>query len=464
MLEQSLEVWEQALRRQRRQRLGLAAAAVLGGLWWGFGDRLSALFSGEKNWQGEHVFTAAAPSMLGRVDLRRVHQTLLPDWIVAQAWVDREGPGPARDAEAALRQAITSDENLVALLDELVERVQGDLWTEAERLVFLATAWSTYLDAQDAPWRVEGGVIDLGSGPFFYAKVYEILVDGAVGVGGQPQRIRLMRRADTLNVREAHLGHVVEGEDGGLVVIDRIEDFAADGIWPLLGDDTGASDLERAHGAAVRAEAATQLPAEDLALLQETASARRQLIDAVQSVAERGCDFHFTRIPWQGFDARDRAMLSESLHRGRGQRCPPLTHAETKALVTASETLRGSHGLDRALASLVGWAARATAVHEARHVADQGLGFDPVEAELSAYVAAFSTDGVAALSLFQACRANQGVDGVHAQALRGTQVGCGASPSDLQDQARTRSRELFDHADVVVLAQDFGRSVAVSVE
>lgn len=263
-MQDTLDYLVQEQCRKRRQTAVFAVLVVLAGGWWALGDRVSALFSGEKNWQGDPVFEAQAPSMLGAVDLRRVHEDLLPNWTVALAWVDRQGPAPATAALQALQAAVASDQNLSELLVEVAERVRGDLWEEGERLIFLTSAWSRYLDAQDAPWRVEGGVVDLGSGPFFYVKVYEILADGAVGVGGQPSRIRLMRRADTLNIYEAHLGHVVEGEDAGMVVLDRIEEFAADALWPLL-DPSGQRALDRlgaAHGAAVRAEAASVLPAD----------------------------------------------------------------------------------------------------------------------------------------------------------------------------------------------------------
>jgi len=398
------------------------------------------------------------------VDLRQVHEELLPSWTVALAWADRQGPEPATAARQALETAIASDQNLSELLTELAERVQGDLWSEGERLIFLTSAWSRYLDDQDAPWRVEGGVVDLGNGPFFYVKVYEILADGAVGVGGQPARIRLMRRADTLNIREAHLGHVVEGEDAGMVVLDRIEEFAADQLWPLL-DPSGQGALDRlgaAHGAAVRAEAAAVLPPEDLALLQETARERLDLIAAVRSVTERGCDFRFNTVPWQGFDAQDRERLGRAYRQDLGARCPAITRDEIQPLLESSETLRSTRDLDRALASLVGWAARSTAAHEARHVGDRGQDFDAVETELSAYLASFSTDGISALSFFQACQANAGIDGTHARALAASGLDCETPPRDLQARARLRSREVFDHADLVVLAADFARSVPVS--
>jgi len=456
----------QERRRKRRQRAVLAVAAVVLIGWWGLGDRVLPWLRGEQNWQGDHVFQARAPSLLGQVDLRRVHEELLPNWTVAQAWVDRQGSEPAAAALQSLQLAIASDANLTELLTELAERARGDLWQEGERLIFLASAWSRYLDEQDAPWRVEGGVIDLGSGPFFYVKVYEILADGAVGVGGLPARIRLMRRADTLNVREAHLGHVVEGEDAGLVVLDRIEEFAADQLWPLL-DPSGQGALDRlgaAHGAAVRAEAAQALPPEDLLLLQETARTRLDLVAAVRSVSERGCDFRFNAIPWQGFDAQDRDMLGRAYRDSLGQRCPAITRDEVQPLLESSETLRSTRDLDRALASLVGWAARSTAVHEARHVADRGLDLDPIETELSAYLASFAADGVGALSFFQACLANAGIDGVHARALRVSGLDCEDPPPDRADQARAVSRDVFDHEDLVVLAADFARSVPVSAD
>jgi hypothetical protein len=463
-VQDTLDYLVQEQRRKRRQTAVFAVLVVLAGGWWALGDRVSALFSGEKNWQGDPVFEAQAPSMLGDVDLRRVHEELLPNWTVALAWVDRQGPEPATAALQVLQAAVASDENLRELLAEVAERVRGDLWEEGERLIFLTSAWSQYLDAQHAPWRIEGGVVDLGSGPFFYVKVYEILADGAVGVGGQPSRIRLMRRADTLNIREAHLGHVVEGEDAGMVVLDRIEKFAADALWPLL-DPSGQRALDRlgaAHGAAVRAEAASVLPAEDLALLQETARERLDLVSAVLSVSGRGCDFRFNTIPWQGFDAQDRDMLGRAYREDLGARCPAITRDEIQPLLESSEVLRNTRDLDRALASLVGWAARSTAAHEARHVADHGQDFDPIETELSAYLASFSTDGISALSFFQACRANVGVDGTHARALALSGLDCETPPWDLQAQARVRSREAFDHADLVVMAADFARSVPVS--
>lgn len=456
-------------RRHARRRLvvGLTLLA-LGALWILAGDPILRLLSGEGRWSGAHVYSPKHPSTLGEVDLREVHEVLLPTWAVANAYAE-EDPAAAADALGALRRGVAGDANLTELVDQMQALVAEDPWQHADALVGLSAAWSRYLDAQGAPWRVEGGVADLGGGPFFYVKVYEVLADGELTVDGAPRRVRLMRRADALNVVESWLGHAASAEEGGLVVIDRIVAFAADHVWPLLdpgGDDALDPDVAR-FAPAVRAEAAAALDPDDLELLARTADERRRMVAAMRTVNERSHCSQFTvqRLSWHGFDEATRERLYATWTAARGDRCPPLTEDEARALIDGSRALSRTAGLDRAVAALAGWLARATAVHEARHVADLPDEPDDVTAEASAYLAAFSNPEVAWLSLYQACVANRDRPyTAHGQALQAIAVDCASTPEDLVVWAAAKGRALYGHQGPPALPDRFARTLPLPPE
>lgn len=454
-MKETLSYLEEERRRFRRQVAVAVVLAVLGGVWMLWGQQLRWVLSGERNWAGEHVVRTRHASTLGEVDLRLVHEDLLSDWIVAM------GQSGAREEAAwsKLSAAIATDANLSDLAAQWRELAAGDRVANAERLVAVSTAWSDYLDAQGAPWHIEGGVAVLGAGPFFYNKVYEVLADGQLGVDGAPRRVRLLRRADGLNVVEGWLGHTVSPEEGGLVVVDRILEFATDNVWPTLSEDALPllDPLGMRFAAGVRAEAKAALPPEAFAVLAETAEVRAQMMLAAATANGRsGCsEFALRRVRWMGLAEDDRLMLRAVARADLDEGCPRLTLDEATALVEGSERLRRTRALDAAVSALAGWVARSTAAHEARHVADHDLDLDPVTGELSAYLASFATPGLSAVSLYQACQANEGRWGAHAQALAATGLGCDGVPDDLAARAAALADERLGWSGAVTLPPGF---------
>ena len=452
------------------------------------GRALAAWLRGEGDLAGNPRYLPAHPvdrAALGRIDLERLHAELIPDWAAAAAANgERGGRARAAAALAAVLAAVAPDANLTALFTELAHRVARSPLRDAARIDWLVWAWSDYLDRAGLPWRLEGGVRLGGGRASFVAKTYHSTAELRVTVGERPYRARLLERADWTNVYELYLGEASRADEGALVVVDRVRDFAVERVWPLLDAsiDATRTPLDRAFAAAIRAEVAAALPPRSVAVLRDTAPAHWTVREAVEAIHFRhrcGSDLVVEIFPWEGLPPAGRALLRRAALGDHDPICPEVTAGEAKALIGASERLEHAERLVEALEGLVAWLARGVTVHESRHAADDdradGLrtpldcrgcpgGLDTgARAELSAYLASFAAPGTGYASLFQACEMEDEEGTPHAAALAFVRArlgtgGCKAAPpSDLYARARDLEESLFDRAEAISLPASFPR-------
>ncbi|MFT4974380.1 MAG: hypothetical protein ACI8S6_000262 [Myxococcota bacterium] len=406
----------------------LAAVGVGTVLPW---DDLGEVVRGRLTLGGDRAYHPAHPIQWQEVALEEVHQELLPRWSIAAA-----RPGDPLDQQqeawawAALEEALVVDENLLELATALRSAIRKSAWTHHEEIAYLTWAWSHYLEQPG--WRLEGRVQDHGDGTFVTMKTYRVVADTAVPLGDVEQRVRLLRRADHTSITERYLGHAGDGGgEGALLLADRIEVFALESLWPLMdpaldGQHTGPA---RAWAASVREEIGAALSDEQTAVLQGTAAARAGALRARQALRDRtDCSGgHVGEIPWQGVSVWFAARLRQAAVRDRDVPCPVVTEDEAEALAARFD----AEGLEAALEALVAHAARATALHEAQHLADRaqpprcegadfcatvGLDADAV-GELSAYLTSFASAEVGGTAFYQACLATHRGTGSHARAV-----------------------------------------------
>ena len=453
-----------------------------------------AWLRGEIDAGGERVYEPSHPidvAALRRIDLGRVHRELLPDWILAAAHNRRE-----EAAYTALREAVAGDENLVDLLDDLREHVRGSgLQDDPERALYLAWAWSTYVDRAGYPYLVHGAVRGTKMGPVFSAVIYETHADAAVSVGVEDYRVRVGSRVDGMNVRELYLG--AAGRDEAIIVVDRLREFATTDLWPLFEPALDELLPQRAPFApAIRAEAQARLPAGAFDRLQSMAVPRFAIITTVVKIHDRrdacGSGLKFNKVPWFGFEPDRIRRLRDIAERDEDQTCPAITLDEVEALDKASAKLLATPELRAAVEAMVAWAAEHVAIHEARHLADDAHAdvFDTplhcrscsedmgivARAELSGYLASIAWSPSPATALYQACRAiaedrrlrgTQAVKGAHfeAMALLQRRLGpvCGKPPTeDLNELGRLLEHEMLERSDPMSLAPDFPTRLPVA--
>jgi hypothetical protein len=479
--------------RRRRQRLGLlafliAVAAGLASAVWvlraagGAEDDADAADDPDAPYRFPFPDDPAA---LARLDAAAVHERLFPEWIVAAARSrSAEGRQAARERHAALRAAVAGDRNLAAIADELLSRVEEDAWLHARRILVLFDAWNRYLERHDVPYELHATVRAGDGRPFLTLRCYRRTLALSVPVGPRTVRATLLQRVDGLNLRELFLGQASEDEHGARVVLDRVSDFALAELWPLLADPVVAAatwtPTQRALAGPTTSAAALALPPDALAVLRRTAphrAALEALRRALDDRSECGARYGFNFVPWNGFDAATVARARRWAERSAGNDCPDLQPAEADVLAQASTALAAeAAALRPALETLVAWAARPTAIHEVRHVADEPstgdgrpphcpdcLGLGPAAVgELSAYLASFADPSGAWPAVVQACGLLERPEpGPHFQALtlalaRLLPDGCAApAPGDLAARAAALQAELLGPTDPVVLPPEF---------
>ncbi|MFH1469940.1 MAG: hypothetical protein ABIO70_36485 [Pseudomonadota bacterium] len=415
---------------------------------------------GRATWEAPHP---VAPGDLAGVDLAAVHAELIPAWMIAQ---DRGGER-ATAAARALREGVAADPNLAALVDELTTLVAQDPAGQTERIHALLDGWNAYLGALGEPWRLEGHVRRGEHGVFFYTKSYHVEAALSATAGEVVAPLLLLRRVDHTNVVEGYLGLVRAGEPEALVVVDRARDFALEELWPLL-DPAGVEPF--APG--VASEAAAALSEGDLAALVATAPARRAGLIAVAHIQARnacGSPVLLADLPWFGLDQDSLAFLEQAVGAFASPTCPGVLPAELDALRAATESSRATPGLEAALEALAAWAARGTAIHEARHAVDgalfgaaasphaDGLPLSGAAVdELSAYLASFAWSDARFAALQQACAQT---DGPHGRAMawidHALDGACAAPPADLAARAQALERAVFGTRDPVVLPAEW---------
>ncbi len=405
------------------------------------------------------------------LDLRGVHADLIPAWFIALANNPAESSRVQR-AYRELQAALAADPQLLALAVELHGLVVQDPWANAEHIFALTAAWNEHLRASGQPWHLESNVVDMGAGPFFYTKSYRIEAGLTAVVEGVDTPLLVLRRVDETNVREGYLGMAVQGQEQALVMVDRVRDFVLDELWQLLdpGLDAELSAYEAAFAPWVRAEIQAALDPRTHLVLQQTARARWELRSAAMSINLRqacGSTLVVRHMPWQGLDKDELDGLERRARADSGKACPAITLTELDRMRAATRSIRDDPGLEPALEALVAWAARGTAVHELRHVADTRVhgeerlpctGCDELSTaavrEASAYLASLAGGGAEYTALFQACSQTAGS---HAAAVEwmGAKLGdaCRQPGPDLAALAVVLDRRQFGARDPLELPE-----------
>ncbi|MCB9688856.1 MAG: hypothetical protein H6738_21885 [Alphaproteobacteria bacterium] len=417
---------------------------------------------------------------LARVDLRLVHEELVPDWVVATG-------GLRSMSWDRLRREAGKDPNLGALLDRMAVLVDADPSLNAPELHAIVRAWNELLAKADEPWRLAGEVQVGGDGARWVLKSYLVIVDdGQVAVGERRFRVELRRRVDGIGQPDAWLGHMRDHTEGIVLLLDRVTTFSLDEVWPLLGAQTvPPTDLGRRFAEAIREEVARGLGPQDAALLAETSSDRAAMMDAVRAIHGRhscGSAFAVTRLPWNGLSSRDLATLR--IHTGSvDDLCPEVLPDEAQTFATRSYHLQRTLGMREALERLVAFVAASVVVHEARHAADDAAlagqriacvgcprNTTHVEAlEASAYLAAFADPDHAALALFQACNLDPQTVPERAATVgwlaeRLVEGGCDGVPDPgLAERAAELERQIHLRSEPVRIL-DFPKGLPVSSE
>ncbi len=418
---------------------------------------------------------------LGAVDLEAVHRERWTDWIVAAA---RATPGTPdeelAEARLAMRAAIDADANLSDLFDKLDAIVTSDRLRGAgaqRQAIWLTRAWNQYLDEHGYDFFMQSNVLQEAR-PLFYAHIYRVVASTPGTVGEEPYRVRAVSRLDRINLRETYLGYASNEDEGAVVVSDRVVEFALDQIWPVL-DERGGDRLQQVFAPMVASELRRSLPSEAVALLAETAPVRSEAVAAFAAIREReACSrLWVPRLPMAGYDREQLDRLSGFVGAGR---CAGITGDELSRLWKANEVLSQRDDLEEAAERLVAWVARAVAIHELRHVADDAeyrddprpcepcISRDPplVRSEAAAYVAELAWTDAPAAALYQICHATEGGTGAHARARAVVMEALGGScrdgvPAQLTESARALETSGFGGSAPIGLADDFPERLPV---
>lgn len=438
-----------------------------------------------------HPFQAVhAPdkAVLATISWERVHAELFPAWIVAlQKRSATTGRKEADAAFAALRAEAGKDPNLQDLLDQLEEKVR-DVAAFGADIRTLLKGWNQYLAANHIAWRVEYRFEKTAAGTRLLAHTYRVLADVPVAVGQENERVLVVARGDRSRLIEPFFGQTSSDRDGAILVWDRVADYAIDRVWLMvgLGEDTAQPPAETSLRQAVRAEAARSLPAETLAAIEQSAPVRKELLAVLAELKTRGgCGATVVVVPaaWNGLSETGQQMVRSVAEGNERRQCTKLTFADADRLIDLSRRLDRTPGLEASIARLASWVARAVAVHEARHLADDRragqwdrtprcktcpASMTPNErAEVSAYLASFSTEGLGNIALLQACGVDTWQHGANAAALsfvvpKLLPGGCqGEIPEDLHKRAQALDEELFDRREAVTVPSQFPDSLPI---
>ncbi len=417
------------------------------------------------------------------VDLLRIHARLLPAWVMTL----QNSPytiGAYDEARAFddLRLEAGKDPNLARLLVELRDWATLDPSLYGPQLAELFKGWNGYMEAHGAPYYVAFNIASTAQGGRLITRSYRVLSDLRVSVGGEMQRTRIVARVDDTNVGELFFGESNSPEEGSIVVSDRIMDFAIDRLWMLLDPegDERQMPMDRAFAPYLRSEAALALSEESLGCLQRGAAVRRSILERLDELQHRkhcGAGIEVDSLAWDGLSDRGKDIVRRAAQKNRKKHCQRLTDRDADFLVGASERLAGSGCLETSLGELGAWLARAVAVHEARHSADDRhaargertptctgcpTGSGPrTRAEISAYLASMGTQGLGHVSLFQACGLDTHEGDPNTDALafvlpRVAPLGCTMGPpADLYSASRSLELALYGRSDRIELPPEF---------
>lgn len=443
--------------------VAVLSAPVDLGRWW----------AGEIDLAGRRVFEPPPPdaAAVAEIDFALLHSELWPAWVAAP-------PGADEPAYQRLAAEVAPDPYLSRLVKRMHRLAEDDAAGNAPRLLYQVWAWNRYCDMIGVPWRLTAGIQVLDPRDAkFYVKSYRVLSDTPTRVGSGYWRTRVVRRVDDLSVVEGYLGLTSDHESGAVVVAERVAAFAIERVWPLLDPELQPEQfaLDATFGPAIRAAAKRSLHPTDLDVLEKTAADRFWLERAVAQIHQRascGSRFQIGFLPFDGLHHRDLIEVRRYAAATADSHCPDVTHIEAMALTTRSAALQETAGLRQALEALSAWVARAIAVHEARHAADDAEEREircddcPPEItgvarlEVSAYLASFAHPDVSEVSLLQACTVEQ-VDAVGRGAwirFLSERLGdvCENGPGeDFVARARGLEKELFHREAPIVLHPDF---------
>ena len=423
--------------------------------------------------------------------LTRVHTKLIPDWVILKS----RAKTPKRKQRAArahklILDELSSDPGAQALMERLGELVEAPqlLPERIEDIRQLVDTWNARMEKQGQPWWLEVSAMGRGEDMFFYTKSYRVLSDVSLKLGAQAHRTRIVARADETNIVESLLGHTKPGQEGAMILADRITDFSLHQVWPLLAPvDERTSIMERNFAPLIAQQAQNTLSADALATLQQTAPAQRALtrtLDAVRARAECGSRFMIAQPGIQGVPVKDFDLLKKYAHRDRMSACPSIKAQEVDSIIDASDALRTHDGLQEAVEALASMVSRGVAVHEARHDADHKNlgGFDdplpcaPCEgklskrsrAELSAYLASFAVKSVGPTALFQACSLDLRRNTPHAIAMRTAlpllgMESCDAPvPANFSRKAQDAEMDYFGRSEMITIPQEYPARLPLS--
>lgn len=421
-----------------------------------------------------------------------VHAQLLPNWLIELA---NTPPGERAHVEtfAPLRASVEHDELLAGILDKIHAILISDNLTEkGGDLLQLGWAWNQRLVELDEPFYIQGNIVSTSQGTTWLAESYRILANSTVTAAEIPVDILIVERIDSTNVYETYSGLASAGATEAIVIVDRTFDRVVKELWPLLDGQKPATTnhieetVEAVMLDAILAEFQQHLRPEHIERLLATAPLRRQLAQTVAEINGRRSCGSTTRLQpasWNGYNPLTLDRLSAWARHDRLESCPRATYKEADLIRDISRTLQRDQTLKHALEALLALLTRSTAIHEARHIADDQLtnGLEvPLDctlcpdsmstsarAELSAYLASFAWGDTPHTSFFLACMANvSGASRPHRQALgfalRHLETLCDAPPpADLTARARALEQTLFNRSQPVTLPTDYPTRVSI---
>ncbi len=425
----------------------------------------------------------ADPSLLATIDLRLVHEQLLPAWFMA---LQRDPYSTGRDTEersfASLRNEAGKDPNLDEILVTLRDWATMDPSLYSKQVDASIRGWNQYLEQNGLPWYLAYHLEAGARGGRLFVRSYRVVADLRASVSGDLHRVRVVSRADHTNLGELFFGQSSDAQDGAIVVADRIMDFAMDRLWMPMdpGNDGSLPPMDREFAPALRAQAALSLSAQAIQCLQAGATTRRAIEERMGDIAGRkkcGRSLELGTLPWNGLTDRGRRLVRDAAAFNAQRGCKRLTGPDAAFLLEASDRLAGSACLRESLGALGAWMARAVAVHEVRHLEDdlhapkgertprcngcpEGSGAT-TRAEISAYLGSMATPGLGLLALFQACgldttRGDAATDALHFVLPRVATLGCtDGPPAALNATAQSVERSLFGRSDAIELPRNF---------
>lgn len=409
--------------------------------------------------------------------IERVHAELLTAWLLSRS--NAPGAGPEDEAFEELLAAVDEGgiPELRSIAQGLREATQAEDYKADGSVGRYFTAWNDALDSAGAPFVIRGGALPSPDGPQLYIISSRTVHDGSVDVGSESVRIRVIEQSDLMNIREPVLGMNIEVAVGGLLLSDRVLEFAINRIWPILDADAKPTAWRATMADEVRAEVRRDLQPESYAVLERLAGLRLAAVEAAVSIGSRKqCSrFVFPGAGWTGVSSEGRDVLRRHVS---AKDCPAVTEQEFDAIREFSDRAAAEPALEEALAALLAWSVRPIALHEARHAADAevtgslrepvpctGCGdlSDRARNELSAYAAEFAWTDAPAMAVYQVCIAMES-GGSHRTAIEFFfEELDGDCIFGLPDQETMRGFEkrTFGRDEPMALQAEFPRSVPI---